>query len=57
MNITRFAIEKRVVTSVLIALVLIAGMMTYFSLPRAEDPGFTVRVRPSSRPRCPGGFA
>lgn len=44
MNITRFVIKNKVVTSVLIALTLVAGLATYFSLPRAEDPGFTVRT-------------
>lgn len=44
MNITRFALTKRTVMSVLLALALIAGTATYLTMPRQEDPGFTVRA-------------
>ena len=44
MNITRAAINNRVVTSTLVALAFVAGIAAYFSLPRSEDPGFTVRT-------------
>lgn len=44
MNITRFAIEKNRITIVLVALLFTAGLMAYKSLPKAQDPGFTVRT-------------
>ncbi|MFB6273848.1 MAG: efflux RND transporter permease subunit [Salinibacter sp.] len=44
MQITRLALTKRTVMAVLLVLGLVAGTLTYFSLPRQEDPGFTVRV-------------
>lgn len=44
MKITRFAIENRVISTVLVALILVAGSTSYFSLPRAEDPGYTTRI-------------
>ena len=44
MNITKAAIENnRVTTTVLVGLIL-AGLVAYRNLPRAEDPGFTVRT-------------
>jgi multidrug efflux pump subunit AcrB len=50
MNIPRFAVENQVVTSVIIGVTLVAGIGTYFQLPRAEDPGFTVRTAIVSTP-------
>jgi len=44
MDITRYAIENKVVTLVALAAVLFAGMQAYLNLPRAEDPGFEIRV-------------
>ena len=44
MDITRFAIEKNRVTLVALAVVLLSGLGAYESLPRAEDPGFTIRT-------------
>jgi len=44
MNVTELALTKRTVTTVLLLLALGAGAATYFTLPRQEDPGFTVRV-------------
>jgi multidrug efflux pump subunit AcrB len=44
MNVTRFALTKRTVMTVLLVLALVAGAATYFTLPRQEDPGFTVRT-------------
>ena len=44
MNITRAALEKNRITAVALILVLGAGIMAYRSMPRAEDPGFTIRV-------------
>jgi multidrug efflux pump subunit AcrB len=43
MDVTRFALEKRVITSVAIILILVGGAEAYRSLPRAEDPGFEIR--------------
>ena len=44
MNLTRAALEKNRITAVALILVLGAGFMTYRSMPRAEDPGFIIRV-------------
>ena len=44
MDITRFAIEKKVVTITALVLIFLAGLSAYTSLPRAEDPGFIVRT-------------
>ncbi|MEO1335591.1 MAG: efflux RND transporter permease subunit, partial [Myxococcota bacterium] len=42
-DITRWTLEKRVVAGAVFALFALAGTITYFQLPRAEDPGFIVR--------------
>jgi multidrug efflux pump subunit AcrB len=44
MNVTRLALTKRTVMTVLLVLGLVAGTAMYFTLPRQEDPGFTVRA-------------
>ena len=44
MNITRYAIEKNRVTTVLLILILLGGFMAYNQLPQAEDPGFVIRT-------------
>lgn len=44
MNLTRAAIDNKVVTVVALLVIAVAGIQSYFSLPRAEDPGFTIRV-------------
>jgi multidrug efflux pump subunit AcrB len=44
MNVTRLALTKRTVMTVLLVLGIVAGLATYFTLPRQEDPGFTVRA-------------
>lgn len=43
MNITRAAIEKNRITAVTLILILLAGINTFQTMPRAEDPGFTIR--------------
>ncbi len=43
MDLTRYAIDNRVVTLVALAVVALSGFSAYRSLPRAEDPGFLVR--------------
>ena len=43
MNLTRYAIDNRVVTFVALVVVAFSGYSAYRSLPRAEDPGFVVR--------------
>ena len=53
MSITRGAIERNRVTSVVLAVVLLAGWQAFNSLPRAEDPGFIIRVA-QVRTRFPG---
>ncbi|WP_429886557.1 efflux RND transporter permease subunit, partial [Geoalkalibacter halelectricus] len=44
MNLTRAAIEKNRVTLTLLAVLLVAGVWSFFSLPRDEDPGFIIRT-------------
>ncbi len=44
MNITRAAIEKNRVTAFALILVIVAGLMTFRTMPRAEDPGFIIRA-------------
>ena len=44
MNITRFAIEKNRITTTILAILAVAGVASYLSMPRAEDPGFIVRT-------------
>jgi multidrug efflux pump subunit AcrB len=43
MNITRAAIEKNRITAVVLIFVVFAGINTFFTMPRAEDPGFIIR--------------
>ncbi len=44
MNITQTAIERNRVTFVILFAALLAGLMAYQGMPRAEDPGFTIRT-------------
>ena len=44
MNITQFAIERNRIALTLLFVVLISGAVTYTRMPRAEDPGFTIRT-------------
>lgn len=44
MSLTRLALENRTVTVVLLALLTLAGALSYRGLPRAEDPGFVIRI-------------
>ncbi len=44
MDLTRFALEKRVVTGVAVVVLLLVGLQAFFALPRSEDPGFVIRV-------------
>ena len=44
MNITRAAIENNRVTAVVLLVLLFAGIGTYNSMPRDEDPGFIIRT-------------
>jgi multidrug efflux pump len=44
MNITQFAIEKKRVTTVALLVILFAGLSTFRTMPRAEDPGFIIRT-------------
>ena len=48
MSITRMAIEKNRVTSVLLFVVLVAGLNMYRNMPRNEDPGFIIRMSSAS---------
>lgn len=44
MNLTRAAIENNRVTLTLLVVLLVAGVWSFFTLPRDEDPGFTIRT-------------
>ena len=44
MNLTQIAIEKNRITVVALFAVVVAGVGTYLSMPRAEDPGFIIRT-------------
>ncbi len=44
MNITRFAIENSRLTLVLLFVVIVTGAQTFFTMPRAYDPGFIIRA-------------
>ncbi|UCF06609.1 MAG: efflux RND transporter permease subunit [bacterium] len=44
MSITRAAIEKNRVTIIALIVIAIAGIFAFRSMPRAEDPGFIIRV-------------
>ena len=44
MTLTQFAIEKNRITLVLVSILFIAGLIAYQTLPKAMDPGFTVRT-------------
>jgi multidrug efflux pump subunit AcrB len=44
MNITSLAIEKSRITAVALVVILAGGLMSYGGLPRAEYPGFVIRV-------------
>ncbi len=44
MDITGFAIGKKRITGVVLLLIVATGMMTFNSMPRAEDPGFIIRT-------------
>ena len=43
-DLTRIALDKRRITIVAAVLLFTAGAMVYREMPRAEDPGFTVRT-------------
>ena len=43
-NITRFALDNNRLTLALLAVIIIFGMQTYQNMPRAYDPGFTIRT-------------
>ena len=44
MSVTRLAIERNRVTLVALIVILLAGLSTYFEMPRAEDPDFIIRT-------------
>ena len=44
MNITRMAIEKNRVTAMAILLILLAGAVTFSTMPRSQWPPFTIRI-------------
>ncbi len=44
MNITRAAIQKNRITGTLLILIILAGLITFQTMPRAEDPGFIIRA-------------
>ena len=44
MNLTLAAIEKNRVTAAMLAVIFLSGVLTFFDMERAEDPGFVIRV-------------
>ncbi len=44
MSLTEQAIEKNRITLALLLVVLVAGVASFFGLPRNEDPGFVIRT-------------
>lgn len=44
MNITELSIKNSRITIVILLVILLAGFSTFTKMPRAEDPGFIVRV-------------
>jgi len=44
MSITQFAIEKNRITIIALVLILFAGIQTFKTMPRDEDPGFIIRT-------------
>ena len=44
MNITRYAIEHNRVTFIFTLMLVISGVLAYQALPKAENPGFTIRT-------------
>ncbi len=44
MNMTKFAISNNRVTIILVVMLVLFGISTYFSLPKAQDPGFIIRA-------------
>jgi multidrug efflux pump subunit AcrB len=44
MNLTRAAIEKNRITVVVLVVILLSGVLSFFNMSRAEDPGFVIRV-------------
>lgn len=44
MSLTEFALKRSRLTMVLLAVILFGGISAYLSLPRSEDPEFTVRT-------------
>ena len=44
MNMTQFAISNNRVTIILVVLLILLGIASYFALPKAQDPGFIIRA-------------
>ena len=43
MNLTRAAIDKNRITVVVLLVILFSGILSFFKMERAEDPGFVIR--------------
>ncbi|MEL7451423.1 MAG: efflux RND transporter permease subunit, partial [Pseudomonadota bacterium] len=44
MTLTRSAIDRNRITFTVIALAVLAGFFAYYDIPKAQDPGFTIRT-------------
>lgn len=44
MSITKYSIEKNRITIMLLVIIFLSGIVAYNTMPKAEDPGFIVRV-------------
>lgn len=43
-SMTEFSIKNNRITLVIVFILMLAGLVAYTSLPKAQDPGFTVRI-------------
>ena len=44
MSLTSAAIKQDRVTAVVVSLLILSGLLAYFALPKAQDPGFIIRT-------------
>ncbi|MEM7245757.1 MAG: efflux RND transporter permease subunit [Acidobacteriota bacterium] len=44
MSLTGFAIEKNRITLTLVGILFVSGLLAFSTLPKAQDPGFTIRT-------------
>ena len=54
MNLTEFSLRKRTVTAILLVMLALMGVQTYFSITKKETPEFIIRTAAITTPipRC-----